>query len=285
VAPAQTTVTGWAPELAAVTVADIADNLLPQSALAQLRSLGLAYGFVGGSIVRTPVHTPTPSGGFVAEGGVIPVGALIIAALGLKPRKAAAISAITKELAAGSPLNVEVSLPTLLAEDVGLMIDGMASASSPPGLLAGLTPITATAGGGVNAMMTDIKLLLNAIAPSVRPVLTMNSTQTATAGILAPASALPVITAPYLAAGTVIALDAASFASALGLPEFSIDENPVVHMDTAPAAIGTAGSPAVVAAPTQSLWQTACIGMRTLIDADWVLRRANAVAVVNNVTW
>ena len=42
VAPAQTGVAGWASELAAVTVADIADNLLPQSALVQLRNYGLA---------------------------------------------------------------------------------------------------------------------------------------------------------------------------------------------------------------------------------------------------
>ena len=282
---------GWAAELAATVVVDIADNLLPQSALSQLRSVGLSYGFIHGAIARVPVHTPMPSGGFVLEGGAIPVGALIIAALGLKPKKAAAITAITKELAAGSPLNVELSLQTLLAEDVGLMIDGIllgsgaATAAQPAGLLAGLTPIAATAGGGVNAMMGDVKALLTAIAPAVRPVLIMNATQIATAGILAPASALPVITAPYLTAGTVVAVDAAAFASALGAPDFSVDENPTVHMDTVPLPIGTPGAPPVVASPTQSLWQTACIGLRTLIDADWTLRRANAVAVVNNVTW
>ena len=67
VTPAQSTVATWATELAAVTVADIADNLLPQSALAQLRNYGLAYSFVDGSVARTPTHTPTPSGGFVAK--------------------------------------------------------------------------------------------------------------------------------------------------------------------------------------------------------------------------
>jgi hypothetical protein len=34
-----------------------------------------------------------------------------------------------------------------------------------------------------------------------------------------------------------------------------------------------------------SLWQTAAIGLRALIDCDWTLRRANAVAVVTGVTW
>jgi hypothetical protein len=40
-----------------------------------------------------------------------------------------------------------------------------------------------------------------------------------------------------------------------------------------------------MAAPTESLWQTACIGLRALIDCDWTLRRAGAVAVVTGVTW
>jgi hypothetical protein len=126
VTPAQTTVATWAAELAAVVVVDIVTNLLPASALAQLRAAsGQDYAFIDGAVARVPVHTPTPSGGFVAEGGAIPVGALIIAALGLKPKKAGSITAITKELAAGSPLNVERSLRTLLALDLGLAIDAV----------------------------------------------------------------------------------------------------------------------------------------------------------------
>lgn len=258
--------------------------------LAQLRSYGLANGFIDGAVALVPVHTPTPSGGFVAEGGAIPVGALIIAALGLKPKKAASITAVTKELVAGSPLNVEQSLRTLLGEDLGLAIDAVllgnaaASASAPAGLLNGVTPLTATAGGGTNALLGDIKKLVAAIAPAIRPVLIANSTQAASIGILAHSS-LPVIAAPYLAADQVVAVDAAAFASALGAPDFNVSENPTVHMDTVPLPIGTPGSPAVVAAPTQSLWQTATIGPRALIDCDWTLRRAGAAAVVTSVTW
>lgn len=88
VTPAMTTATGWAAELAAVVVVDIATNLLPASTLAQLRAAsGQDYAFIDGAVARVPVHTPTPSGGFVAEGGVIPVGALIIVALVLKPKR------------------------------------------------------------------------------------------------------------------------------------------------------------------------------------------------------
>ena len=53
---------------------DIATNLLPASALTQLRTAsGQPYAFVEGSVVRVPIHSPTPSGAFVSEGGAIPV--------------------------------------------------------------------------------------------------------------------------------------------------------------------------------------------------------------------
>jgi Phage capsid family len=292
VAPAQTTVAGWAAELAAVVVQDIADNLLPASVLTQLRAQGLAYGFIDGAVARVPVHTPTPSGGFVLEAGAIPVGALILTALNLKPKKAASITAITRELVNGSPLNVELSLRVLLGEDLGLAIDGIllgnaaASAAQPAGLLNGLTPIVPSAATTpLEKIAADIKALVTAIAPATRPVLLMNTVQATSVSLFAPGSIAAVISSPRVAAGTVIAVDAAAFASALGVPDFATDENPVLHMDTAPSQIGTAGTPNVVAAPTQSLWQTACIGLRTLIDCDWTLRRASAVAVITGVAW
>jgi hypothetical protein len=297
IAPAQTTVTGWASELAAIVVQDIADNLLPQSALSQLRAQGLAYGFVDGAVARTPIHTPVPSGGFVLEANAIPVGALILSSFILKPKKAAAITSLTRELLQGSPVNVELSLRVLLAQDLGLAIDGIllgntaVSAAAPAGLLNGLTSLTPSVASTTGEKIAaDIRALLNAIAPAIRPVLIMNAMQAASIGVLAQAP-LPVIVAPYLAAGTVIAVDAAAFASALGVPDFSTDENPTVHMESAaplPPVSGagpTAGALSQIAAPTQSLWQTACIGMRTLIDCDWLLRRTGAVAFVTPVTW
>jgi hypothetical protein len=100
---------------------------------------------------------------------------------------------------------------------------------------------------------------------------------------------LPVIIAPYLPANTVIAVDAAAFASALGVPDFNVSESPTVHMSDAPLPIvgGIVQPPVIgsIAAPTTSLWQTAAVGIRTLIDADWTLRRAGAVAFVTPVTW
>ena len=121
------------------------------------------------------------------------------------------------------------------------MIDGVllgtaaVSTSAPAGLLNGVTPLTATAGGGVGAVLGDTKKLTAAIAPAIRPVLITNATQAATMSILAPNSAIATITAPYLAADSVIAVDAAAFASALGVPDFQTDEDAAIHEETAPA--------------------------------------------------
>jgi hypothetical protein len=120
-------------------------------------------------------------------------------------------------------------------------------------------------------------------------VLITNSVQAASIATLSP-SPLPIIAAPTLAADTVIAVDASAFASAVGVPNFLIAEDPVVHMESAaplPLVGGTAQPPVIgsVAAPATSLWQTAAIGMRSLIDANWLLRRAGACAFISGVTW
>jgi hypothetical protein len=47
--PAMTSVAGWAAELTATVVQDIADNMLPASAFSQLSTLGLRYLFVQGT--------------------------------------------------------------------------------------------------------------------------------------------------------------------------------------------------------------------------------------------
>ena len=195
VAPAQTSVAGWAAELAAIMVQDIADNLLPQSALAQLRATsGLCVH--RRRVSRACRHiAPTPSGGFVAEAGRIPVGALILGRIDSETEKGRRDHrADPKELLTGSPLNVEMSLRTLLAQDIGLMIDG---------ILLGNAADHGHATGRIaqrrhaadrhrrrrrNALLGDIKKLLAAIAPAIQPVLIVNSTQAAS--VLAPTSAV-----------------------------------------------------------------------------------------------
>jgi hypothetical protein len=55
--------------------------------------------------------------------------------------------------------------------------------------------------------------------------------------------------------------------------------------DTTPLNIGTAGSPATVAAPTQSMFQTAQIAVRMLANVTWAMRRAGMVQYMTGVNW
>jgi hypothetical protein len=74
---------------------------------------------LGGSRILFKVD----AGAFILEANPIPVGALLLSSFMLKPKKAAGIVAVTRELLAGSPMIIELSLRTLLAQDIGLLID------------------------------------------------------------------------------------------------------------------------------------------------------------------
>jgi hypothetical protein len=81
-------------------------------------------------------------------------------------------------------------------------------------------------------------------------------------------------------------IDAADFVSVLGTPEFELSEQATLHMeDTTPLAIGTAGAPATVAAPTESMFQMAKVALRMLLDANWAMRRTGMVQYIAAVSW
>jgi hypothetical protein len=132
--------------------------------------------------------------------------------------------------------------------------------------------------------------LLAAISPAINPVLIANPVQAGSIRLLTVGgAALPTISAPYLAAGMIIALDAAAFASIVGTIEINVTEEAVIHMSDAalPLVGGTVQPPAIgsVAAPQQSLFQTASVGMRSILNINWMLRRSGAVAWMTGVAW
>ena len=77
-------------------------------------------------------------------------------------------------------------------------------------------------------------------------------------------------------------LDAGDFASVTGdTPMSDVSDVATIHEeDTAPLPIvtGAQGS-GVVASPTRSLWQTASIGVRMMLDMNWTMRRTNMVSL------
>jgi hypothetical protein len=156
-------------------------------------------------------------------------------------------------------------------------------------LLNGITPITATAitNGPLAALSGDVGLLAAAIPRAADLVFLMNASERTRAITLAPAIADLIVEAPSLAAKQIVALDVADLATAEGdEPRFSIAAETTLHEDdAAPAAIGTAGSPNVVAAPARSLLQTDTIAVRLSQLVCWAMRRVGRIATISSVTW
>ena len=291
VAPAQTTVAGWAAELVGTVIEDITGSLLGASAFAQLRALsGASYDLVDGAAVRAPMHQSVASGGFVGEGAPISVGALLIGAVNLQAKKAASITAVTREVLRGSAANVETSLQRLLAEDLSLAVDQVlfdavaADAIRPAGLRYGVAGLVPSATGSLSEKVAaDVSALVAAIMPA-KPVVIAAGAQSVSVGALMPG--LAVIAAPTLAAGTLICVDADAFANIVGPIDIAASGEPVLHMSDAPLPLVTGAQGAgVVAAPTSSMFQVAAISLRCIQDINWALRRAGSVSWMTGVGW
>jgi hypothetical protein len=55
--------------------------------------------------------------------------------------------------------------------------------------------------------------------------------------------------------------------------------------DTSPAQISSVASPNTVAAPVQSMFQTAQIALRMLMDITWAMRRTGMVQWIDDADW
>lgn len=315
-APAMTTVVGWAAELVTQINADMMETLMPKSVYPRLAAggLSLSFGRAGRISIPTRSRTPTIAGSFVGEGAPIPVRQGAFTAQLLTPKKMAVITTWTKEMDESSIPAIEGLLRSAIQEDTAVSLDsvlldaGAATVVRPAGLLNGVSTLTPTAGGGFNALVGDIKQLSGALLTATQGhirnlVWLMNPQQVLSAGLtVAPNSGgfpfkdeiargtlmgYSIVDSGTVPMGTVIALDAADFVSVGGeAPRFEISDQATLHMeDTTPLPIGTTGTPAVVAAPARSLWQTDSLALRLILPINWTLRRTGVVAWVQGVTW
>jgi HK97 family phage major capsid protein/HK97 family phage prohead protease len=314
-APAMTTTTGWAAELVQTAVVDFLDVLIAKSVYPVLRDLGGKFTFGRNGVVSIPARSATPSiaGSFVGQGAPIPVRQGAFTASTLTPKKMAVITTFTREIAEKSTPDIEQVLRQAIQEDTSVAIDsvlldtGAATLIRPAGLRNGVTGLTATAGGGFNALVADLKALVGALIASSsgnirQPVWIMNPVQALSISLTQngagdfPFSAdlrgdtllgYPVAQSATVPVGTVALVDAADFFSATGdEPRFDVSDQATLHMeDSAPLAISAAGTPNTVAAPVRSMFQTDSIALRMIMDLNWAMRRAGMVAFVTAVTW
>jgi HK97 family phage prohead protease len=315
-APAMTTVVGWAAELVQQIVVDFMETLMPKSVYPRLSAAGLPlnFGRNGKIVIPTRSRTPTIAGSFVGEGLPIPVRQGAFTSQTLTPKKMAVITTWTREIDEHSVPAIEGLLRNAIGEDTAISLDAVlldanpATLVRPAGILNGVASLTPTAGGGFTALVGDIKqisgALLTGTAGNVRnPVWLMNPQQMNSAGLIAMPGAgvfpfrdeigqnrlggWPIIDAGTIPLGTVIAIDAGDFVSVQGdAPRFEISDQATLHMeDTAPSDISTTGTPAVVAYPVKSMWQTDMLALRMILPINWAIRRTGTVAWVAGVTW
>jgi len=280
----------WAGALASQAVGDFMGSLGPVSAASTLFNRAMRVSFPNGhSSITVPGYIASAGGAsFVGEGQPIPARSLSVSAPVLTPRKVAAIAALSREMLEYG--NAEPVIRAALVENTGLALDAAmfgtaAAGTAPAGLRNGVTGLTPTAGGGIHAMTRDLGALAAAVAPVGGSNIVFVAAPGEHAKILLTGSdfAYPVLASGALPSGTVLAIAASALAVAVGVrPEIDVAEETTLHMDDAPAQIGSGSG---VAAPVISVFQTGQIALRTILQADWVLRAPGSVAWVASVTW
>jgi HK97 family phage prohead protease/HK97 family phage major capsid protein len=314
-APALMSVTGWAAELVHQIYTDFLELLLPKAILARLaaRGLTLNFGQAGRIIIPTRQRTPTLAGSFVGEGMAIPVRQGAFSSQTLTPKKVAVITVWSREMndhsipAIEGLLREAVQVDTSIAIDTVLIDANAATTIRPPGLLFGITPLTATAGGGLTALTGDLIKLTQALATgtygNIRdPVWIVNPADMIAAGLTAAPNTgifpfrdeikagtlanIPYIDSVTIAQHQMLLVDAADFVVVGGeAPRLEISDQATLHMeDTNPTDL-VSGSPGVVATPQRSLFQTDSLALRLVMPLNWLQRRAGTIVQMTGTTW
>lgn len=211
---------------------------------------------------------------------------------------------------------------TAIAVDAALLDAVAADAIRPAGLGNGVVAIPGTAGGGVAAMTADIVAIVSPFTLAnaadrlvflINPINAFKLQWASSAVGVYPfrdqiaagnISGIPVIQSTAVGATDLWLVRAADFASATGdTPEFDVSDVATIHEDdggypadeamragttTVKPIVGAAAPPpalADIATPVRSLWQTASIGVRMLLDMDWAMRRAGMVQKITGLTW
>jgi HK97 family phage major capsid protein/HK97 family phage prohead protease len=314
-APALTTTTGWAAELVQTAFLDLIETLIPVSVYPGLANRGPKFTFGRNGIISIPARSTatTVAGSFVGQGAPIPVRQGAFTATTLTVKKLGVITTFSREMAEHSTPQIEAVLRQAILEDTSVAIDTIlldataASAIRPAGLRNGVTGATATTGGGLAALVGDVKALAGSLITSSNghlrdPVWIMNPVQVLSIQFQTNATGqfifqdeiaqgrfrgYPLYQSTTVPTGTVLLIDAADFFSATGdVPAFTASDTATLHMDdTTPLALSATGAPNTVAAPIRSLYQTDSLAIRMTLDMNWAMRRTGVVAFVSGVTW
>lgn len=283
---------GWGSALVAESVLDFAATLGPGSAIATIMPRGITATFDRSGRLSVPQRAGRAvAAGGVGEGDPIPVRASTLNNVLLEPGKVATISVFTREVAKRG--GAQPVVEAILREDAGASLDAAylstaAAGALPAGLLYGVSPIAASSAGGIAAMQEDLVALASAVAGSGQVVFIVSPATAVKFPILAPLLATQLTVLPSLAVADtrIIAIDPAALVHGFGgTPEIDVSQHTALHMSDTPEQISTPGSPATVAAPVRSMFQTDGIAVRMILDIAFGKRSASAAAYIDNFDW
>lgn len=286
--PGTTTGSGWGAELTQTAVGDYMAAIQPLSGAARLAALGERFELGTDSQITFPVDSAAmTTAPWAAEASPIRVLRGDFSPVALGPsRKLGIIVPISRELlkrSAGRQIFAAMLRQMAAASfDLALFSSDAGDAEKHAGLRAGIVPI-----GVSGDVVADVALLLAELGrngSSGQNVLIANPVDAAAIMTRLPTLAVPVIQTHGIPAGTVMGIDVAALATAIGEPEFDVSEHAIVHMeDSAPQEIVAAAGP-TVSDPIRSFHQTATLGVRMLMDVAWVVRNS-AVVVAEGIAW
>jgi hypothetical protein len=296
-AAATPTSTATASSLTPTLVGSFLRALAPVSAATRLfeRAIRLDFDGVSHYVIPYPSVVPVPI--FIGEGQPFPLvkASLANSTVG-PPHKILIGSAVTSELEAASPESAATIIGNILADQTSRSFDKYvfdnvaADTTRPAGILNGVTPITADAGG---SMAKDIIALVQAIATAgghPEQVLFVAGASSSVAMRLAagPQWNYAIFGTSAIPAKTLIAIDPTAIATGYsGLPTVDTTIHSTAHFeDTTPLPIasGAQGS-GVLATPVRSAFQTDTVFLRCKLNATWATLRPGVVQTISNVGW
>jgi hypothetical protein len=174
-----------------------------------------------------------------------------------------------------------------LALDTKLFSAAAGDTTAPAELLAGVAPITGSAGNDQTAMITGLRALIAAGSPVAGGQIgfAMHPLQAAALWIMAPSFAFPTFVSGHIMEGRVIALALPALVAGVGAVDFTASRETLVHMSDTPAEI--VSTVPATADPVVSGYQQDLLALRVLLDVSWRLRPAtgSAVAWIDGATW
>lgn len=303
--PASTSDPAWASELQRQVWVDALDLMAPLSVLASLPLNRVSFN--GAARVTVPARKPDASPNLAATwrapGDPMRVGGLSLTEKDLTPFSLGVVGTYSMELLERS--NVDQMIERAMRRDTAIALDRAfldaqsATAKRPAGLQTYATAHPAS-GTTVDAITSDLKACATAMVDAgcgtqpvwIMSILVLQALMTlrdATGALAFPTlsgSPPTLLTFPITHSTTaprdaVFLVDADELAVGGNPPTVEASEVGVLHEDdTAPLPIGTAGTPATVAAPTREIWQTNAGATRMLWDTDWTVLAEGAVQTI-----